>query len=168
MGYTHHWKFRDEIAPENLENGNERFAQAAYLGVKLCDKVRSMGISICDGAGGPFRPAFSRGKVVFNGDASKDENYETFEMRPDDGGYNFCKTEYRPYDLLVCLMLLAFKHFFGDDFIYWSDGVTKEKMVDPEYLAYWKQIGYTPKIDEGWETAYKVWEEVKAEEGLAA
>lgn len=167
MGYTQHWRFRDDIAPAEFENGAEKFAKAAQIGVKLCDKVRSMGIEICDGAGGPFRPAFSSGKIVFNGDASKGEDCETFEMRPNDGGYNFCKTNEQPYDLLVCLMLLAFKHFFGEDFTYRSDGITKEKLQDAEYQAYWKKIGFVPKgVDKTWETAYEVWDEVKKEQGL--
>ena len=162
MGYTHHWKFRNGIAPMDFENGAEKFAKAAYLGVKLCDKVRERGIEIC-GGDGHFAPAFSRGKVVFNGNAEKNEDYETFAITPDDGEYNFCKTEFRPYDLLVCLMLLDFKHFFGEDFIYWSDGVTRESIKDPKNLAYWERIGYTPKIEEDWETAYEIWEEVERE-----
>lgn len=166
MGYTHHWKFRDDTAPAEFKNGAEKFEKAAYLGVKLCDKVRSRGIEIC-GGNGYGNPAFSRGKVVFNGSAEKGEDYETFAMEPNDGIYNFCKTEYRPYDLLVCLMLLAFKHFFGEDFIYWSDGITREAYENRESNAYWKKIGFVPKgIDEGWATAYEVWEEVKREQGL--
>lgn len=167
MGYTHYWNFREEKAPVEFENGAEKFAKAAFLGVKLCDKVRERGIEICDGAGGPFRPAFSNSKVVFNGCADKGEACETFSVQSNDGSWDFCKTEEKPYDLLVCLMLLAFKHFFGDDFEYRSDGITKEAYENRENNAYWKQIGFVPKgVDKGWATAYEVWEEVKKEQGL--
>jgi hypothetical protein len=166
MGYTQHWKFRDDIAPAEFENGADKFEKAAHLGVKLCDKVRSLGIEIC-GGDGYGNPAFSRGKVVFNGSAEKREDYETFAMAPNDGVYNFCKTSEKPYDLLVCLMLLAFKHFFGEDFIYWSDGITKEDYDNRESNTYWKKIGFVPKgVDKGWQKAYEVWEEVKREEGI--
>lgn len=166
MGYTHYWNFRGENAPVNFENGAEKFAKAAHLGVKLCDKVRERGIEICGGDGNG-NPAFGRGKVVFNGSAEKGESCETFSVYPNDGVWDFCKTGEKPYDLLVCLMLLAFKHFFGDDFEYRSDGITKEAYENRENNAYWKQIGFVPKgVDKGWATAYEVWEEVKKEQGL--
>ncbi len=166
MGYSHYWKFREEKAPVEFENGAEKFANAAYLGVKLCNKVREMGIEIC-GGDGHFTPAFSKGKVVFNGSADKGEAYETFSVRPDDGMWDFCKTEEKPYDLLVCLMLLAFKHFFKDDFEYTSDGITREAYENRDKNEYWKQIGFVPKgVDKGWAKAYEVWEEVKREQGL--
>lgn len=166
MGYSHYWKFREEKAPVEFENGAEKFTKAAQIGARLCDKVRSMGIEIC-GGDGHSTPVFSEGKVVFNGCADKGESCETFSIHSNDGMWDFCKTGEKPYDLLVCLMLLAFKHFFGDDFTYSSDGITKEKLQDAECQAYWKKIGFVPKgVDEGWAKAYEVWEEVKREQGL--
>ena len=163
MGYTQHWKFRDGIAPANFENGVEKFANAAYLGVKLCDKVREMGIKIC-GGDGYGNPAFSRGKVVFNGSAEDGESYETFSIVPTDGEYDFCKTNEKPYNLLVCLMLIAFKHYFGTDFTYWSDGITKEDYENRANNEYWMRIGFEPKgASKDWELAYKVWGEVVGE-----
>lgn len=166
MGYSHYWKFREEKAPVEFENGAEKFTKAAQIGARLCDKVRSMGIEIC-GGDGHSTPVFSEGKVVFNGCADKGESCETFSIHSNDGMWDFCKTGEKPYDLLVCLMLLAFKYFFKDDFTYSSDGITKEKLQDAEYQAYWKKIGFVPKgVDKGWAKAYEVWEEVKREQGL--
>lgn len=163
MGYTHHWKFRDGIAPVDFENGAEKFANAARLGAELCDKVREMGIKIC-GGDGHRNPTFSREKVVFNGSAEDGEDYETFSVYPNDGEFDFCKTNERPYNLLVCLMLLAFKHYFGDDFTYGSDGITKEAYENRASNEYWKQIGFEPKgMSEDWELAHKVWGEVVGE-----
>lgn len=166
MGYTHYWKFNGEKAPVDFKDGAEKFAKAANLGARLCDKVREMGIEIC-GGDGHSTPTFSEGKIVFNGCADKGEACETFSIHSNDGSWDFCKTEEKPYDLLVCLMLLAFKHFFGEDFTYNSDGINKLKLMDAEYQAYWKKIGFVPNgVDRGWAKAYEVWEEVKKKQGL--
>ena len=166
MGYSHYWKFREEKAPVEFENGAEKFAKAAQIGARLCGKVRSMGIEIC-GGDGHSTPVFSEGKVVFNGCADKGESYETFSIHSNDGMWDFCKTGEKPYDLLVCLMLLAFKHFFKDNFEYTSDGITREAYENRDKNEYWKQIKFVPKgVDEGWAKAYEVWEEVKREQGL--
>lgn len=152
MGYSHYWRFKGEKAPVEFENGAEKFTKAAQIGARLCDKVRSMGIEIC-GGDGHSTPVFSEGKVVFNGCADKGESCETFSIHSNDGMWDFCKTGEKPYDLLVCLMLLAFKHFFGDDFEYSSDGFNK--------------VGFGPeRVDNGWVKAYEVWREVKKERGL--
>lgn len=165
MGYTHYWNFKNDTAPKDIENGEEKFAKAANLGARLCDKVRKRGIEIC-GGDGHFNPTFCAARVCFNGNAEKGEEHETFYIDTEDGAFNFCKTARKPYDLLVCLMLLAFKYYFKDDFEYSSDGVTRESIKEPESLEYWKSIGWEPKIEDEWETAYKVWEQVKAENGL--
>ena len=166
MGYSHYWKSKGGKAPVEFENGAEKFANAAKIGARLCDKVREMGIEI-RGGDGHSTPVFSEGKVVFNGCADKGESCETFSIHSDDGMWDFCKTEENPYDLLVCLMLLAFKHFFKDDFEYSSDGITREAYENRDKNEYWKKIKFVPKgVDKGWAKAYEVWEEVKREQGL--
>ena len=166
MGYSHYWKFKGENAPVDFKDGAEKFTKAANLGARLCDKVREMGIEIC-GGDGHSTPTFNERKIVFNGCADKGEAYETFSVCSNDGMWDFCKTGEKPYDLLVCLMLLAFKHFFKEDFEYSSDGITREAYENRDKNEYWKQIGFVPKgVDEGWAKAYEVWEEVKKEQGL--
>lgn len=44
-------------------------------------------------------------------------DHETFSIKwyPKEGSENgFCKTNRKPYDILVCFSLLAFKHSFND------------------------------------------------------
>jgi len=58
-------------------------------------------------------------------------SHETFGIRwfPSGGEVNgFCKTARKPYDLLVCVSLLAFKHAFDnpDVFSFSSDGDNAE------------------------------------------
>ena len=160
MSYSHYWEFKGHIAPKDLEDGENKFARAAELIRKAYNKVTEMGIEIADGMG-EGEPTISDSEVYFNGKG--DESYETFAIRDDDGEWNCCKTARRPYDLLVCVSLLAFKEAFGDDFSYKSDGITKEAYENRENNKYWKQIGFVPEgPEEEWMEAYKVWEEIKS------
>lgn len=161
MAYSHYWEFKGHIAPKDLENGENKFARAAELIRKAYNKVTEMGIEIADGTGEGGEPTISDSEIYFNGKG--DESYETFAIRADDGEWNFCKTARRPYDLLVCVSLLAFKEAFGEDFSYKSDGITKEDYENRESNEHWKKIGFVPEGPEKeWMEAYKVWEEIKS------
>ena len=161
MGYTHYWEFKDNIAPKDFKDGENKFARAAELIRKAYNKVTEMGIEIVDGMGEGGEPTISDSEVYFNGKG--DESCETFGIQANDGEWNCCKTARRPYDLLVCVSLLAFKEAFGDDFSYKSDGITKEAYENRENNKYWKQIGFVPEgPEEEWMEAYKVWEEIKS------
>lgn len=161
MGYTHYWEFKEGIAPKDFENGENKFAKAAELIRKACKKVTEMGIEIADGTGEGGEPTIDNYAVVFNGKG--DESYETFAIEANEGEWACCKTQKKPYDLLVCVSLLAFKEVFGDDFSYKSDGITKEAYENRENNEYWKQIGFVPEgPEEEWMEAYKVWEEIKS------
>ena len=160
MGYTHYWEFKDNIAPKDFKDGENKFARAAELIRKAYNKVTEMGIEIADGMG-EGEPTISNKEVCFNGKG--DESCETFGIQANDGEWNFCKTARRTYDLLVCVSLLAFKEAFGDEFSYKSDGITKEAYENRENNKYWKQIGFVPEgPEEEWMEAYKVWEEIKS------
>ena len=165
MGYTHYWRFKGEVAPKDLKNGRDNFFKASAIIAKALHKVNEKKIKVC-GGNGEGLPRISDDYISFNGCRADDEHCETFSIDINDGGFNCCKTCREPYDLLVCLSLLAFKYVFGEDFIYKSDGVTRESINDPEKIAYWRQIGWTPKVDDDWEYAYKVWDELKSELGL--
>ena len=160
MGYTHYWEFKDNIAPKDFKDGENKFARAAELIRKAYNKVTEMGIEIADGMG-EGEPTISDTEVYFNGKG--DESCETFGIQANDGEWNCCKGARRPYGLLGCVSLLAFKEGFGDDFAYKSDGITKEAYENRENNKYWKQIGFVPEgPEEEWMEAYKVWEEIKS------
>ena len=160
MAYSHYWEFKGHIAPKDLEDGENKFARAAELIRKAYNKVTEMGIEIADGMG-EGEPTISDSEVYFNGKGS--ESCETFGIQANDGEWNCCKTARRPYDLLVCVSLLAFKEAFGDDFSYKSDGITKEVYENRVSNEYWNKIGFAPKEpEEEWMEAYKVWEEIKS------
>lgn len=107
-------------------------------------------------------PIFSDGIVRFNG--IDDDGHEPFDIprvmqranwqTPDEYGrlFDFCKTARKPYDTLVCAVLIAFKYHFGDQVAVSSDGswdgewygpsewngkewvITGEKQLEPEWV----------------------------------
>lgn len=164
MGYTHYWRFK--INPAEIENGKEKFKEAVDLVRHFHNIVTGMGIDIC-GWNGDGEPKLLDDEINFNGKEELcHENCHIKLNMPDkeDWEFNFCKTAEKPYDLLVCLTLMAFKHCFGDDFNYSSDGVTRESIQDPANIKYWEEIHWEPEIEIGWQQAYDIWD---SEMGLA-
>ena len=85
---------------------------------------------IIRGGLGKGLPKFLQDQIWFNGDESKGHDHETFYLKwnkKDEDGedlWGFCKTARKPYDLLVCMSLLALENAFQDPkvFSYSSDG----------------------------------------------
>ena len=143
MGYTHYFNFKK--SPKAIENGADLFKAAvkattdciAQLPKKIPHEVREwnektgeyevsrvgfLPFKLC-GWDGNGEPEFTDTQVRFNGDAEMDFDHETCSIGyEDDTEFNFCKTARKPYDVAVCITLLCFKHYFGDNFEYSSDG----------------------------------------------
>jgi hypothetical protein len=74
-------------------------------------------------------PEFSADTIHFNG--KEPDDYESFVLNPGASSFEFCKTQFRPYDRLVCAVLIAAKHRLGDgieissdgDWSEWADGL---------------------------------------------
>jgi hypothetical protein len=86
---------------------------------------------IIRGGLGKGSPMINESEVWFNGDDKTGMSHETFGIRwfPSGGEVNgFCKTARKPYDILVCVSLLAFNHAFDnpDVFNFSSDGDNAE------------------------------------------
>ena len=166
MGYTHYWGFKGGASASSVKDGAKKFERASAIIGECLKKVQEMGITIRNGVG-RGEPEIKKNLVYFNGDASKGEDHETFYIDLDERGADFCKTCHKPYNLLVILSLLAFKHEFGDDFEYSSDGITKEDYESRESNEYWKSIGYNPEGPSAdWVQAYEVWDGIKRKLGL--
>lgn len=140
MGYTHYWNFKKN--PIEIENGKEKFKKAVNMLKKAITKIPSeIEVNVYDwktretkkimvplklaGGDGTGEPIFNDTLVCFNGlyDKTNDYSHETCYIALDsDEEFNFCKTARKPYDVVVCLALLAFKKAFGGDFSYSSDG----------------------------------------------
>ena len=156
MGYTHYYRFK-----EGANIDKERWNRAVEIG-KAC--MEKSNVPIADG-NGYGEPQFTEDIIYLNGTAPYE--HETFYLRRTSEGDRrmFCKTARKPYDIVVCCFLLALKEVFGDDFEYSSDGVTREDLADEDNQTFWREhLPYwTPKVDDEWEKAYKLYESVRTE-----
>ena len=135
MGYTHQWKFKQY--PTTVDNGKAKFKKSVNL-LKRCLKKVQVPLG---GRGGVGEPTFGDTEVIFNGVGGN--RCETFRISYEhyDAETHWCKTWRNNYDVVVCLALLSFKHYFGEDFNYKSDGKQHE--------------------GEGWELALKIFNETR-------
>ena len=162
MGYTHNFAFVNKDGERTKKISKSKFAVASDIVKYFAEKVKEMGIEIA-GVDGDGEPIINHEVIAFNG-AGKNA-YESFFMNADGSfmddyrfGNPFCKTERKPYDLLVCLTLLAFKHIFKDKFVYDSDGTTRDNINYHENIRYWQSINWTPRIEPEWQKAYDIWD----------
>jgi hypothetical protein len=110
MGYTHYWN-HDGI-------DEEQWAGIMRDALIILSNVRARGITLA-GGNGTGKPEITADMIRFNG--ADPDDYETFAIGRNHTSFDFCKTEYRPYDLAVMLMLLA-AHRRVDSFQFRSDG----------------------------------------------
>ena len=122
MGYSHYWQ-RRHVLPL------PQFSEAVEDCRKLC---QALAIPLGD-AQGRDQPIFNRREICFNGHVDSGGLYETFRIeridpRPfqegqEDWSSDFCKTNYRPYDLAVqCCLIILHHHLSSELFRVSSDG----------------------------------------------
>ncbi len=94
---------------------------------------------VLKGGMGKGEPRISENEVWFNGDSDFELDHETFAIDlfetgnyrgvddiEKEGVFGFCKTNYKPYDIAVCISLMVIKHHLGSDFSIGSDGGYEE------------------------------------------
>lgn len=94
MGYTHY--FSGLCCTEKLANFTKKAVELSDVSIR--------------GGLGEGEPVITAEKIWFNGDMSKNEDYETFWIMdhvPEDEEINFCKVSDMPYDEVVTAVLLA-------------------------------------------------------------
>jgi hypothetical protein len=114
MGYTHYMRY-DEIT-------NGQWEIIDHDLDLILEVAKEKGIVIKDASGeGDFEKGID--KIMFNGDASKYLDHETFVMeRKPAQSFNFCKTARKPYDAVVVACLCSMKQAMGDKIEISSDG----------------------------------------------
>lgn len=114
MGYTHYFRQNEQVSQEQWNEFQKdaevliTFAQTD-LGIVLISNDKN-GVII------------NNERINLNGDESKGLDHETFYLSQDDGSFNFCKTAYKPYDLVVCSLLLLADHYMRGCYEISSDG----------------------------------------------
>lgn len=66
------------------------------------------------GGSGTGRPIIDNSDIIFNGDADKDEDHETFQLSKCNSGFQFCKTARKPYDRYVKAVLVVANYYAPD------------------------------------------------------
>ncbi len=96
MGFTRYWTIEETLD----ENKFSEFSEVCQV---LVDELKV-----------PLDDVTINGRLVrFNG---VDENaHETFHFSIDKPGFNFCKTNVKPYDVVVCGCLYLAKQLFGEN-----------------------------------------------------
>ena len=117
MGYTHYWRI-------NQEGSNTNYQSA----LKDIRKIVEAETEILGNGIGEGKPKL-KGEICFNGLAKNGNDHETFGLEKtieENSDFEFCKTAYKPYDIVVvaCLSVLAEK--LGHDVKVTSDGNTDD------------------------------------------
>ena len=116
MGYTHYWQKTDVAPPP------EAFGRTALDAKKIIAAAKKQGIAIVDLQGTPkSKPEFTEAHFSFNG-PRPDDDYESFWFDAVSDGFAFCKTAYRPYDAVVCAVLISAAAHYGPALDVSSDG----------------------------------------------
>lgn len=99
MGYTHYWKFKP------TEKSEKQFKTV----IKDCQKIlANKGDIVICGGGGEGEPIITEKSIWLNGTSENDLYHETFSFSPTKNlSFDFCKTARKPYDLIVCAILLS-------------------------------------------------------------
>ncbi len=105
---------------ENAIGAREGFAEKGawrtFSHPEIATPAKGEAIALA-GPMGDGQPEFSDEAIALNGSEAKGEDYETFRLerapvrksyeKPEEEIFNFCKTEYRPYDAVVVSILAA-------------------------------------------------------------
>ena len=141
MGYTHHYTLQDPGLPlrtEEIARDVERIILASEL-------------EIGDEDGNPgSRPTLGPDRIVLNGVQPEQRdalyyppqfqwNRERNPRAPE--GYEFCCTQYLPYDVVVCASLLAIRHHLQDNVTISSDGKFEEPQWQDALRLYRRATG---------------------------
>ncbi len=151
MGYTHYW--RTSFTQEH----REKFAEFSKRARKIIDTAKAEGVKIAGIWGdGLDEEIVDSTQVSFNG--FNEGAYETFsinfEMLEDlRNDFSFCKTNHRPYDVVVVAVLTAATEVFDETIFRVSSDGTEEDWVEGERLyarAMAGEVKMPPAKQERW------------------
>jgi len=121
MGYTVYWT-------QNRAFTTQEWRDIRVACIQMFNRLKQV-----KGSNGTGRPIIDNSDILFNGDASKGEDHETFQLMKGGSGFNFCKTDRKPYDRYVKAVLVVANYYApgalevtcdGDDELdCWTEGV---------------------------------------------
>ena len=98
---------------------------AIYKDVQAVIEHTSVKLAGWNGTGDPDVSMGHHVHVSLNGSEEREEDYETFTF-PGEAGFNFCKTQYRPYDEVITAILIVAAHHAPGAVEVSSDGRVNE------------------------------------------
>jgi hypothetical protein len=144
MGYTHYWETNPDIVSD-VEKVRRRFRSASSMIKKFAKFVEVQNLFEIHGGFGQGKPIINESEVWLNGDSKEGLDHESFGIQWTDfleKKSDFCKTARKPYDLIVCFSLLAFKEAFRKEFSFFSDGTRED--WEEAFRIYHSFTGKTP------------------------
>jgi len=122
MGYTHYWRFGPYIAEADY--------MTALMECRRLISESPVPLGNWEGKAGPLL----RDGFTFNGKG--DDAYETFSMKAEPDRDNwFCKTERRPYDVVVAACLCVLEDRLGPRAIHVTSDGDPHEWEDGKALA---------------------------------
>jgi hypothetical protein len=121
MGYTRYYRVEGKIDPIKFKD----YSKDCKMVCEEITKQTGHGIASWDGEG---EPRFEDEGISFNGVG--DLSHETFGLSPQTTGFNFTKTQRKPYDKHVLACLILAKQYFGDNIKVSSDGDNNDKEIE--------------------------------------
>lgn len=130
MGYTHYFSSR-AVSERNFKKLTsdmkkvEKFIKTNEIVAEISeDNLPSVVVELYDGFGENKGVQYGKDYFTFNGSEENDLGHENLVIQlGGDGG--FCKTARKPYDIVVCLMLISLKYHMKSSVIR-SDGKPNE------------------------------------------
>jgi len=104
MGYTHYFTLKSK------ENVNLTNVQKDVQ--KVLDEHKNI-IQFDDNNSKPLND-FTQGDLCIRFNGIGDDGHETFYFDTSNTNFAFCKTARKPYDIVVCKVLLILKNHFGN------------------------------------------------------
>lgn len=146
MGYTHYFKQSKPASDEQWQ----AFQKDAKVVIEHAQKNLGIVLISNDDNG----VIINNERINLNGDSDNNLDHETFFLSQNYSAFNFCKTALKPYDTVVCsLLLLANEHMPNQHEIS-SDGGFDEWQRSMEINA--KIFGYAFKLPERVESSEEV------------
>jgi hypothetical protein len=99
MGYTNYWT-------QNRAFTTQEWGDIRAACIPMFNRLKQV-----KGGSGEGRPIIDNSDIIFNGDASKEEEHETFQLMKAGNGFNFCKTARKPYDRYVKAVLVVANYY---------------------------------------------------------
>jgi len=121
MGYTRYYRVEGKIDPIKFKD----YSKDCKMVCEEITKQTGHGIAGWDGEGGP---RFEDEGISFNGIG--DLSHESFGLSPQTTGFEFTKTQRKPYDKHVLACLILAKEYFGDIIKVSSDGDNNDKEIE--------------------------------------